>query len=92
MDNFNFFILIYTKNPYESIDLSFFFTTSYSVVFVGLLFFFKKLIKLQEEANVLLRKLLENKNSTDNRSNNPMPSEDLEKLKTSYMAKMKKYD
>ncbi len=54
--------------------------------------FFKKLIKLQEEANVLLRKLLENKNSTDNRSNNPMPSEDLEKLKTSYMAKMKKYD
>ena len=54
--------------------------------------FFKKLIKLQEEANVLLKKLLENKNSTDNRSNNPMPSEDLEKLKTSYMAKMKKYD
>jgi hypothetical protein len=54
--------------------------------------FFKKLIKLQEEANVLLRKLLDNKNSTDNRSNNPMPSEDLEKLKTSYMAKMKKYD
>ena len=54
--------------------------------------FFKKLIKLQEEANVLLRKLLENKNSTDNRSNNPMSSEDLEKLKTSYMAKMKKYD
>ena len=54
--------------------------------------FFKKLIKLQEEANVLLRKLLENKNSTDNRSNNPMPSEDLEKLKTSYMANMKKYD
>ena len=53
--------------------------------------FFKKLIKLQEEANVLLKKLLENKNSTDNRSNNPMPSEDLEKLKTSYMAKMKKY-
>ena len=54
--------------------------------------FFKKLIKLQEEANVLLKKLLENKNSIDNRSNNPMPSEDLEKLKTSYMAKMKKYD
>ena len=54
--------------------------------------FFKKLIKLQEEANVLLRKLLDNKNSTDNRSNNPMPSEDLEKLKTSYMAKMKKYE
>ena len=58
---------------------------------VGIIFF-KKLIKLQEEANVLLRKLLDNKNSTDNRSNNPMPSEDLEKLKTSYMAKMKKYD
>jgi hypothetical protein len=54
--------------------------------------FFKKLIKLQEEANVLLRKLLENKNSTDNKSDNPMLSEDLEKLKTSYMAKMKKYD
>ena len=60
-------------------------------LFNGIIFF-KKLIKLQEEANVLLRKLLENKNSTDNRSNNPMPSEDLEKLKTSYMAKMKKYD
>ena len=54
--------------------------------------FFKKLIKLQEEANVLLRNLLENKNSTDNKSDNPMLSEDLEKLKTSYMAKMKKYD
>ena len=54
--------------------------------------FFKKLIKLQEEANVLLRKLLENKNSTDNKSDNPMLSEDLEKLKISYMAKMKKYD
>ena len=56
------------------------------------LIFFKKLIKLQEETNSLLRKLSENENSTGNKSDNRMPSEDLEKLKTSYMAKMKKYD
>ena len=56
------------------------------------LVFFKKLIKLQEETNALLRKLSENQKSTDNKSDNPMPSEDLEKLKISYMAKMKKYD
>jgi len=56
------------------------------------LIFFKKLIKLQEETNALLRKLSENQNSMDDKSDNPMPSEDLEKLKTSYMAKMKKYD
>jgi hypothetical protein len=56
------------------------------------LVFFKKLIKLQEETNALLRKLLKNQNSTDNKSDNPMLSEDLEKLKISYMAKMKKYD
>ena len=56
------------------------------------LVFFKKLIKLQEETNALLRKLLKNQNSTDNKSDNPMPSEDFEKLKISYMAKMKKYD
>ena len=56
------------------------------------LVFFKKLIKLQEETNALLRKLLKNQNSTDNKSYNPMLSEDLEKLKISYMAKMKKYD
>ena len=56
------------------------------------LIFFKKLIKLQEETNSLLRKLSENENSTGNKSDNPMLSEDLEKLKTSYMAKMKKYD
>ena len=54
--------------------------------------FFKKLIKLQEETNSLLRKLSENENSTGNKSDNPMLSEDLEKLKISYMAKMKKYD
>jgi hypothetical protein len=56
------------------------------------LVFFKRLIKLQEETNALLRKLSENQKSTDNKSDNPMPSEDLEKLKISYMAKMKKYD
>ena len=55
------------------------------------LIFFKKLIKLQEETNALLRKLSENHNSIENKSGNPMPSEDIEKLKTSYMAKMKKY-
>ena len=56
------------------------------------LVFFKRLIKLQEETNALLRKLSENQKSTDNKSDNPMLSEDLEKLKISYMAKMKKYD
>ena len=56
------------------------------------LVFFKKLIKLQEETNILLRKLSENQKSTDNKSDNPMLSEDLEKLKASYMANMKKYD
>lgn len=55
------------------------------------LIFFKKLIKLQEETNILLKKLLENQNTMNNKSNDAMSSEDLEKLKTSYMAKMKKY-
>ena len=55
------------------------------------LVFFKRLIKLQEETNVLLKKISENQSTTKNEADNPMPSEDLEKLKTSYMAKMKKY-
>ena len=51
------------------------------------LLYFKKLIKLQEETNTLLRKLYD-KNQSKNKkvSKNAMPTEDLEKLKASYMA------
>ena len=50
--------------------------------------FFKKLIKLQEETNNLLKDLY-NKKINENPENfkNAMPSEDLEKLKASFMGK-----
>ena len=51
------------------------------------LIFFKRLIKLQEENNKLLTKLLSEKQSSDN--NQAMASEDLEKLKTEYMKNMR---
>ena len=53
------------------------------------LIFFKRLIKLQEENNKLLTKLLSEKQSSDN--SQAMASEDLEKLKTEYM-KNTQYD
>ena len=52
------------------------------------LLFFKKLIKLQEETNDLLKDLCDknnNKNLDD--SENAMPSDELEKLKASFMGK-----
>ena len=51
------------------------------------LIFFKRLIKLQEENNKLLTKLLSQKQSSDN--SHAMASEDLEKLKTEYMKNMR---
>lgn len=51
------------------------------------LIFFKRLIKLQEENNELLTKLLSEKKSSDN--SQAMASEDLEKLKTEYMKNMR---
>lgn len=51
------------------------------------LIFFKRLIKLQEENNKLLTKLLSEKQSSDN--SQAMSSENLEKLKTEYMKNMR---
>tara|TARA_B100001564_G_scaffold119882_1_gene99895 strand:- start:1500 stop:1739 length:240 start_codon:yes stop_codon:yes gene_type:complete len=53
------------------------------------LLYFKRLIKLQEETNYLLKKL-NNKNESESKkdSKSAMPTEDLEKLKASYMANM----
>ena len=53
------------------------------------LLYFKKLIKLQEETNSLLKRLFDEKKTERNKdSKSAMPSEDLEKLKASYMANM----
>ena len=53
------------------------------------LLYFKKLIKLQEETNSLLKRLYDEKKPERNKdSKSAMPSEDLEKLKASYMANM----
>jgi len=49
--------------------------------------FFKKLIKLQQENNELLQKLLD-KNKVENESS-AMPSVELEKLKTEFMKSKK---
>jgi hypothetical protein len=43
----------------------------------------KKLIKLQQENNQLLKKISENKNSEN--ENAPMPHTELEKYKTQFM-------
>ena len=49
--------------------------------------FFKKLIKLQQENNNLMRNILEKINPNNNGDENKtaMPSADLEKLKAEYM-------
>ena len=53
------------------------------------LLFFKKLIKLQEETNTLLKKLCDKEKSTNiSTPNNAMSTEEIEKLKASYMATM----
>jgi hypothetical protein len=54
------------------------------------LLFFKKLIKLQKETNNLLKKLCDKGISEDiSTAKNVMRTEDLEKLKASYIANMK---
>ena len=54
------------------------------------LLFFKKLIKLQKETNNLLKKLCDKGMSEDiSTAKNAMRTEDLEKLKASYIANMK---
>ena len=53
------------------------------------LLFFKKLIKLQEETNTLLKKLCDKEKSENISSqNNAMATEEIEKLKASCMANM----
>ena len=49
------------------------------------LVFMKKLIKLQQENNQLLKKISENKTSEHNNENAPMPHTELEKYKTQFM-------
>jgi hypothetical protein len=45
----------------------------------------KKLIKLQQENNQLLKKISENKTSEHKNKNAPMPHTELEKYKTQFM-------
>jgi cell division protein FtsL len=49
------------------------------------LVFMKKLIKLQQENNQLLKKISENKTSEHKNKNAPMPHTELEKYKTQFM-------
>jgi CDP-diacylglycerol pyrophosphatase len=49
------------------------------------LVFMKKLIKLQQENNQLLKKISENKISEHKNKNAPMPHTELEKYKTQFM-------
>lgn len=49
------------------------------------LVFMKKLIKLQQENNQLLKKISENKISEHKNENAPMPHTELEKYKTQFM-------
>lgn len=49
------------------------------------LVFMKKLIKLQQENNQLLKKISENKTSEHKNENTPMPHTELEKYKTQFM-------
>tara|TARA_B100000035_G_scaffold297622_1_gene290574 strand:+ start:11308 stop:11538 length:231 start_codon:yes stop_codon:yes gene_type:complete len=49
------------------------------------LVFMRKLIKLQNEHNELLKKLIEQETSTDKKDNGPMPHTELEKYKTQFM-------
>jgi uncharacterized protein YxeA len=49
------------------------------------LVFMKKLIKLQQENNQLLKKISENKTNEHKNENAPMPHTELEKYKTQFM-------
>lgn len=64
-----------------------------NAVLLFVLVYFKRLINLQEETNKLLQKLCDEKTmkNSDN-SKTAMPSDELEKLKASYMRKSFKYD
>ena len=75
----------------ELIQLLLFIMINAALLFV--LVYFKRLINLQEETNKLLQKLYDEKTmkSSDNKKT-AMPSDELEKLKASYMRKSFKYD
>ena len=75
----------------ELIQLLLFIMINVALLFV--LVYFKRLINLQEETNKLLQKLYDEKTlkSSDNKKT-AMPSDELEKLKASYMRKSFKYD
>ena len=49
------------------------------------LIFMRKLIKLQNENNDLLKKLIEKEGAQDKKDNSPMPHTELEKYKTQFM-------
>jgi len=49
------------------------------------LIFMRKLIKLQNENNELLKKLLNKEDSPDKKDKGPMPHTELEKYKTQFM-------
>ena len=49
------------------------------------LVFMKKLIKLQQENNQLLKEISENKKNKNENENTPMPHTELEKYKTQFM-------
>ena len=75
----------------ELIQLLLFIIINTALLFV--LVYFKRLINLQEDTNKLLQKLYDEKTmkSSDNKKT-AMPSDELEKLKASYMRKSFKYD
>ena len=75
----------------ELIQLLLFIMINAALLFV--LVYFKRLINLQEDTNKLLQKLYDEKTmkSSDNKKT-AMPSDELEKLKASYMRKSFKYD
>ena len=75
----------------ELLQLLLFIMINAALLFV--IVYFKRLINLQEETNKLLQKLCDEKTmkSSDN-SKTAMPSDELEKLKASYMRKSFKYD
>ena len=75
----------------ELIQLLLFIIINTALLFV--LVYFKRLINLQEETNKLLQKLCNEKTmKSSNNSKTAMPSDELEKLKASYMRKSFKYD
>ena len=75
----------------ELIQLLLFIMINAALLFV--LVYFKRLINLQEETNKLLQKICDEKTiKNSGNSKTAMPSDELEKLKASYMRKSFKYD